>query len=205
MSNRSDATLYTNSMSRIRQRVDLIEKVFKGSMDLDSDAFTAELIFLQFRKILEEMAFPSLAANKEKYSEAHATFSQHWNASRILEAVSKLNPGFYPIPLGAPTWNGEIHFEPIDSGFLTEDEFAILYQASSEVLHTRNPYREGDPTIHVKYTVGEWISRIQTLLSWHQVVLLDGGSWIVHIPPRGPVQAFPTQPADAPGVNTSEG
>ena len=128
------------------------------------------------------MAFSSLVANKEKYSETNAKFSEHWNASRILDTMRKLNPGFYPVPLEAPIWNGHAHhFEPINEGFLTEDDFATLYQASSEVLHTRNPYRESDPTIQVKYTVAEWISRIQALLSWHQVVLLDGGSWVVHI------------------------
>jgi hypothetical protein len=203
MSDRKDATLYVNSMSRIRQRVDLIEKVFTGQVNLDADAFVGEVIFLQFRKILEEMAFSSLIANKEKYSEANAKFSEHWNAARILETVRKLNPGFYPIPLEAPTWNGHAHhFDPIDDGFLTEADFATLYQASSEVLHTRNPYCKGDPTIQVRYAVGEWISRIQTLLSWHQVVLLDGGSWVVHIPPTGPVQAFPTELADAADVTT---
>jgi hypothetical protein len=197
MSSNSDAALYANSMSRIRERVELIEKVYTDAIDLGSDAFRAELIFLQFRKILEEMAFSSLVANKDKYSELNAKFAEHWKAERILEAVKQINPDFYPIPLEAPTWNGQVHhFEPIREGFLTTEDFGILYQASSEVLHTRNPYKGGDTTIQVKYKVPEWISRIQCLLSWHQVTLVDGGSWVVNIPPAGPVQTYPTSPVD---------
>jgi hypothetical protein len=69
MPSNSDATLYVNSMSRIRECVELIEKVFTDAIDLGSETFRAELIFLQFRKMLEEIAFSSLAANKDKYSE----------------------------------------------------------------------------------------------------------------------------------------
>jgi hypothetical protein len=197
MPSNSDATLYVNSMSRIRERVELIEKVFTDAIDLGSETFRAELIFLQFRKMLEEIAFSSLAANKDKYSELNARFAEHWNAKRILEAVKQINPDFYPIPLEAPTWNGRVHhFEPVSDGFLTMEDFAILYQASSEVLHTRNPYKVGDLTIQVKYRVPEWISRVQRLLSWHQVTLLDGGSWVVNIPPEGGVHAYPTRPVD---------
>jgi hypothetical protein len=124
------------------------------------------------------------------------------NRGRRAEA----QPRLLSIPLEVPTWKGHAHhLEPINEGFLTVDDFATLYQASSEVLYTRNPCREDDPTIQVKYTVAEWISGIQALLSWHEVVLPDGGSWVVHIPPTGPVQAFPKQPADAPGANTRDG
>jgi hypothetical protein len=197
MSANSDAILYANSMSRIRERVGLIEKVFTDAIDVGSEAFRAEIIFLHFRKILEEIAFSSLVANKEKYSELNAKFAEHWKAERILETVKQINPDFYPVPLEAPTWNGRVrHFELIGSGFLTMEDFTVLYQASSEVLHTWNPYKEGDPTIQVKYTVPEWISRIQCLLSWHQVTLLEGGAWVVNIPAVGPVHTYPTRPID---------
>jgi hypothetical protein len=57
MSSNSDAALYANSMSRIRERVELIKKVYTEAIDLGSDAFRAELIFLQFRKVLEGWLF----------------------------------------------------------------------------------------------------------------------------------------------------
>jgi hypothetical protein len=188
-----DIQIYTNSMSRIRQRINFVQGVNANQPDLGSAVFKGELMFLQLRKVLEEIAFSSLAANKAKYSELHDTFSTHWNAKKILAKLAELNPEFYPLPMQAPVEiaPGHKHSEPVLDGFMTKPEFVDLYQISSEVLHTRNPYKEGDPAIQAKYTIDEWIARIQKLLSWHRAQLLDGSIWIVNIPGEGPVQTWP--------------
>lgn len=55
-----------------------------------------------------------------------------------------------------------------------------LYDGSAEVLHCRNPYPPEDPTINVKYTVADWLSRIKALLSWHLVqIVYVQGLWVV--------------------------
>jgi hypothetical protein len=119
------ARLYANSMSRVRQRVDLVQRVLGREFELGSEAFDAELVYLQFRKILEEIAFSSLAANKTEYSALHANFAKHWKAEKILQELENLNPNFYPQPLESPTSApGLHHFEQLSSGFLTRDEFA---------------------------------------------------------------------------------
>jgi hypothetical protein len=84
----------------------------------------------------------------------------------MLGFVEKVNPNFYPIPLKPPqaTATGYKFFDRISDGFLTEDDFVTLYDGSAEVLHCRNPYTPGDPTINVKYAVDEWSRRIKLLL-----------------------------------------
>jgi hypothetical protein len=77
---------------------------------------------------------------------------------------------------------------------MTPDEFVTLYEAASEVLHTRNPYKEGDMVIQAKYTVEDWVARIQRLLSWHNVQLLSGGVWVVNVSATGDVHAYPAAP-----------
>jgi len=184
-------------MARIRQRINVVQTIMSGGIKIDHADQTAELIFVQFRKTLEEIAFASLSANKEKYSEVHANFSKHWRAKDMLAVVDTVNPNFYPIPLPAPVEAapGLKHFgEPLTDGFLTRDDFVLLYDRSSEALHTRNPYKEGDPTINIKYTVQEWVSRFQRLLSLHCVTLLNGGRWIVNIPCEGSVHVYPANP-----------
>jgi hypothetical protein len=79
---------------------------------------------------------------------------------------------------------------------MTQDEFVELYQVSSQVLHSRNPYDGSDPTIQAKYTVAEWVTRIQRLLSWHNIELIDETRWLVNIPPEGNVQAWPAAPTN---------
>jgi len=135
--------------------------------------------------MLEEIAFASLSANSEKYSEVHVNFSKHWRAKDMLAVMGKVNPNFYPVPLPASVETSPGHKNvagPLTDGFVTRDDFVLLYKYSFEALHTRNPYKEGDTTIHIKYTVQEWVARFRRLLSWHNTELLNGDRWIVNIP-----------------------
>ena len=78
----------------------------------------------------------------------------------MLNELENVNPGFYPVAAEPPkeTSPGFKHFDRLPAGFMTRGEFAKLYKHSSEVLHTRNPYKEGDSTINIGYTVrfGRW-------------------------------------------------
>jgi hypothetical protein len=180
-------------MERVRRHVHTADQVFAGKIDtLDRD-LNAELIFLHFRKALEEIAFASLSANREKYSAARAGFATEWSARRMLGFVEKVNPNFYPIPLKPPqeTVPGHKFFDRISDGFLTKDDFVTLYDGSAEVLHSRNPYAPGDPIINVKYTVYEWSRRIKLLLGWHFVQIVDvQGLWVIQVPNGGTVRGF---------------
>ncbi len=193
----TDVQIYCDCMARIRHRINVVQTIMSGGIKIGHADQTAELIFIQFRKTLEEIAFASLSANKEKYAEVHANFSKHWRAKEMLAVMDTVNPNFYPVPLPAPieTAPGHKHFgEPLTDGFVTRDDFAFLYKCSSEALHTRNPYKEGDPTINIKYTVQEWVVRFQRLLSWHCATLLNGDRWVVNIPCEGNVHVYPATP-----------
>ena len=91
-------------------------KIDTGHRDLN-----AELIFLHLRKALEEIAFASLSANREKYSAARAGFATEWNARRMLGFIEKVNANFYPIPLKPPqeTAPGHKFFARVSDGYLT--------------------------------------------------------------------------------------
>ena len=191
----SDAQIYCDCMVRIRHRINVVQTIMSGGIKIGHADQTAELIFVQFRKTLEEIAFATLSANKEKYAEVHANFSKHWRAKDMLAVMDSVNPNFYPVPLQAPiqTAPGQKHFEPLTDGFVARDDFVHLYNCSSEALHTRNPYKEGDPTINIKYTVQEWIARFQRLLSWHYATLLNGDVWVVNIC-EDAVHVYPATP-----------
>jgi len=185
-------------MARIRSRINIVQAIVSKGTKIGHPDQAYELIFVQFRKTLEEIVFASLSANKEKYSEVHSNFSKHWRANDMLTVMDKVNPNFYPVPLPPPveTAPGHKHFgEPLTDGFLTRDDFEVLYKCSSEALHTRNPYRVNDPTINIKYTVQEWVTRFQRLLSWHSVTLLNKDRWIVNIPCEGVIYVYPVTPA----------
>jgi len=147
---------------------------------------------------LELVAFASLAANKGAYAKASPKFAEEWRAKQILEKIEKINPGFWPMALNEPEEisPGRKHFSRPDNGFLSKAEFARLYDVASEVIHTRNPFTGKNPTINTKYSVEEWIARLQRLLTWHRVGLVGGTMWVVHIPEKGDVQVWPAAPLD---------
>jgi hypothetical protein len=188
--------MYCNQMAEVRQRISLIQSVLAKAISTGTEAFDIELIFIQFRKTLELIAFSSLCANKTAYSAAHAKFDTHWRAKAMLDELEKVNPDFYPVPLDPPQEisPGQKHFPRPAEGFMTKDEFASLYNSCGDVLHTRNPFTTKDPVINIGYSVQEWVARIQRLLGWHAMFLLDGGKWVIHIPPEGNVQAWPASP-----------
>ena len=91
----SDEQIYCNCMARIRNRLNIVNDVLNGRIAAKHSDVVAEIIFIQFRKSLEELAFASLSANKDVYSAVHAKFAVHWRANDMLEELAKVNPGFY--------------------------------------------------------------------------------------------------------------
>jgi hypothetical protein len=187
----SNIDIYCENMAVVRNRINKVQTMIGGQMgtgDLDMDT---ELIFLQFRKVIEGIVYALLSANKAEYSAQHAKFADHWRAKDMLAEMEAINPRFFPIPLLPPVArsSGIKHFEAVRDGFLTRDEMVFLYDGSSGVLHARNPYSTKPQMIDVKYDVQEWVRRFQKLLSVHVVLLVNGDAWLTEIPGTGPVRS----------------
>jgi hypothetical protein len=177
-------------MAAIRDRINKVQTIMSGRMGTRDKDMDAELIFTQFRKVAEEMAYAFLAANKIEYSAKHSDISTVWKAKELIKRLNAVNPNFYPVGLLAPLVYvpGFRHYERVPDGYLTKGDFSVLYQGSSGVLHVRNPYSTKHPVINVKYTVQEWVSRIQKLLSLHFVQIATGDVWLARVPGEGPIQ-----------------
>jgi hypothetical protein len=183
-------------MERVKHHVKIIEDAFAGSIITvghpDHITLLTEVIFLHFRKALEEIAFASVSANREKYAAARPRYATEWNGRRILGFVEKVNPDFYPIPLQPPITgtDGVKHLERMEEPFMTRYDFEKLYDAAAEILHTPNPFSE-QKVINTHLTVQEWITRIQRLLGWHFITITDlQGVWCVQVPADGPTRGF---------------
>ena len=198
---KSDISLYCECIARVRRHISISDTVLAGVVGTGHRDLNEELVFLHFRKALEELAFASLSANRERYSAARAGFATEWNARRMLGFIEKVNPNFYPIPLKEPREiaPGKKYFDRVEQGFLTKEQFVRLYDDSAELIHCRNPYASGDAT-SVKHSPEDWSKRFKALLSWHLVQLVDvTGIWVVRVPNEGPVTAFMAA-ADGPFV-----
>lgn len=188
----SDENKYGGCMEEVKQRLAVVQSLGLGHITTGLITFDIEIAFLNLRKTLELIAFSSLIANRKQYSTAHANFETHWKAKDMLSAVEKLNPEFYPMPVHPPRTlpDGTKRVEPVKDGYLTRDEFALLYDRSSELLHSRNPFTSKNPYVNVGHSAKEWVSRIQRLIGLHVVCLTDGRRWIVQVEEGQPVHVW---------------
>jgi hypothetical protein len=197
---RSDTEIYCACMGDLLQRLQLIRSICVRTLTTGHELFDGELVFLQFRKILEQLAFASLAANKEAYAAARAKFAGDWRAKKILDYVESLNPEFYPQPFTIGSFSiesGHRHFQfkPLEGGFLTKEEFAELYEYCTDILHARNPYSGGSTIINTRLSALEWLDRIERLISLHRVRLISGACWLGAVPDKdGKVHTYTAEP-----------
>ena len=161
--------MYCDLMEDIKRRIKLITRFTSGELQLDSEQFVYECVSVQLRKVLELIAFGSLCANKAKYAQVHGDFAKHWNAKRLLKNLGDVHPGFYPKPMrfSHTKPDGTKLLNRANRGFLTQDEFVVLYDKCSQVIHVRNPFSKLEPRIDFVRRVDQWVGRVQQLLDLH--------------------------------------
>lgn len=181
--------LYAQQMREIKRRIEVIDFfLLKGGNALYKPT-TIESVCLQFRKILELIAFSSLIANKERYAAAYTKFASNWNAELLLKDLRRVNPKFYPIPIDErPSERPGVTSDliPLVDGFLTEDDFVSVYKQCGGMLHAANPYGSKIGHHFFEKAFPSWRTKIIRLLNSHEVHFVDDtGIWIIHMQEDG--------------------
>ena len=172
-------------MKEVKLRMAVLEFFGSGKGHALYQPSTVESCCLQIRKILELIAFGSLAANKDIYSAAYEKFASHWHAGRLLRDLERINPNFYPKPIvEVPSKTPGVVNELQERGpdYLTKAEFEKLYDECGAIMHSRNPY--GQPVDYVWYQqqLREWYRKIMNLLNSHQIHLVHHpGFFLIHM------------------------
>ncbi|MFN4025502.1 MAG: hypothetical protein ACK4MQ_11775 [Hyphomonas sp.] len=194
-SNPSAISRYCDCMEDLKARLALIKRMTEGYSPLGTEGLDGEVVCLQLRRILEQIAFGSLLAHRETYEAAHKDLEKVWRAKSLLSRLEQLHPDYYPLPLRETPDKpkGELNFEPIKDGFLTPDEFIFLYDTASSGIHTWNPFKVAARVINFERSIAEWIGRVQRLLSVHLVRFVGKDEvWLVQMQagPEGKVHAY---------------
>ena len=162
------AKLYCTLMEDAKQRLALVRQLVEGSISTTRTEFDTELACLSLRRVLELIAFSSLAANKAEYELHYPEFDIHWKAEKILLKLALVNPDFYPVPV---TTEGNNHLSPSTKECLSKEQFSFLYNKCSDVIHTWNPYRKEPRTVNFERPLGEWAELIWNLLGVHYLTI----------------------------------
>ena len=198
--------VYLTAMEDIKARLLIVKQIIAGRSPLEDEGLDGEIVCLMLRKVLEQIAFASLAAHKDAYSAVHSDADYTWRAKRLLERLVQIHPKFWPLavrPSTKPQPEGHHHFDTVDD-HLTQDDFVFLYDTTSGALHTWNPYKDGPRVLNFKRSIADWVERIIALLNMHWIQLLGSDeSWLIQMdsPEDHKVHAFKAQavnPEDAP-------
>jgi hypothetical protein len=177
-------SLYCSYMREVKERLIVIQRKVNENSDEPFSFVQPELLAINFRKILELIAFSTLSANKELYAKVHSNFARHWNAKRLLNSLESVNPAFYPRPV-TPTRDQEsgiIHLEDIPDGFLNKSDFIRLYDMCGVILHVSNPFGNPNWPDGSMFSIGAWCDLIWKLLETHLVEFADrGGIWLIEM------------------------
>lgn len=197
----ANLVMYCNCMEEVKLRLAVVLSVVERRLAVGREDFDAELVCVHLRKTLELIAFASLTANKDRYAQTHENFVSHWNAKKLLANLEKVHPEFYPKPVTFSHQDnkGVKHLSDVQNGFLTRDEFVTLYDKCSEILHSWNPFRTDPRVVSFGYSIGDWITRIQRLLVFHSMRLVDSEDvWLIYMqhPEDGKVHALPAKPVE---------
>ncbi len=181
--------LYAEQMREIKRRTDVIDYFLKEKGHALYKQTTIESICLQFRKILELIAFSSLIANKPQYSAIHKNFETHWNAELLLKDLSRVNPDFYPKPLKeTPSAIEGVKNDLIDitDGYLTQKDFIHIYKKCGGMLHALNPYGSKTGPHYFEKSFPVWLKKLISLLNCHRVHLIGQTNfWLFHMKESG--------------------
>ena len=95
-----DQHVYIKCMNGIKDRFQILELVNTDTNEgKNVDLASAELAFLQMRKIYEAISFSALAANKAQFEKIWKKYSKEWNLASVLDRIRKLNPDYIPVPI----------------------------------------------------------------------------------------------------------
>jgi len=122
---------YCDLMEEIKRRIEVIDVLRSADFQSLPRIAKVESIALQFRKILELIAMGSLVANREALASASNSFASEWNAKRILAAIHKVNPDFYPrAVLEKPGSNPKVLHDLVDR----TDDVLTRKDSSSSIM-----------------------------------------------------------------------
>ena len=180
-----DIVKYCNLMEEIKRRTAVISALGSGRVVILFKATTIELVYLQFRKILELIALGSLVANKEEFSKAYGDFAKCWNAQYLFKDIERVNPDFYPRPIvevPAKQPGFKMDWQDKKEGFLTKEEFLKLYEKCGAIMHAGNPYGSRVDYGYYERNIKGWFGKIIGLLNSHTIRLLkDPNLYLVHM------------------------
>jgi hypothetical protein len=177
------ANLWADLLEEAKGRIASIDAAISGSCGLPAP-LVLEYSYLQIRMLCELIALGCLIAHGDIAATHTVTLQTAWAADKIIWRLGKLHPNFYPHPIRLSVSPQHVHFDRLESGFLTKGELLNLYNKKcGDKLH-RSSLKDLLATTQQTQTpnfadIVYWRNKIALLLNQHHIASVDNLSHFI--------------------------
>jgi hypothetical protein len=173
---------YASLLDEAMGRINCVDAAVTGRLGL-SPALVREFSYLQIRMLCEVVSLGCLVAHGDIAETQSGALQKEWSANRIINRLGSLHPNFYPHPIRLTFAPGHVHFDRVESGFLTKAELLRLYRKCGSILH-RASLENLVPNANERHSpdftdVVEWTNKIIKLLDQHHIASVDNLSHFI--------------------------
>jgi hypothetical protein len=174
--------LYASLLGELKVRLLWIDHTLSGEIGLHGQV-AEEFCFLQLRLVAELIAIASLVAHGDIEATRSAKLQKAYEADRILNALEKLHPDFYPRPaVHTMLGPGRHHFDWFEGPSLAKPDLVALWRRCGGILHKGGLAAlvvPGQRTDFNRDEVEGTVLRIRNLLSTHAIRGFDERSYSI--------------------------
>ena len=167
---KASSTYMPRSWRKQRVEFEAIDQMLLQRQTVLADQLTREFCALQLRMLCELIALGCLVAHGDIPATRTSKLVGTPYADRIMAALDRLHPEFYPRPV-RQTGHG---VEDVTTGSLSKDELVKLVGICGNALHRGSAKKLLRPQTLPRDDIIEWAQKIRTLLDIHWFTLSDG-------------------------------
>lgn len=134
------AKTYASLMGHVKFRLEILRSSIDSAENVkqhEHSVITAEIAYLQVRKICETLALSTLCAHNQLPETNSNKFVKNYNAEAIFGMLSKVNDNGFPLAV-RPINGGEKQFSIITEGMMTRSDLKKIYNQCHLILHNGN-------------------------------------------------------------------
>ncbi|MGB6348983.1 MAG: hypothetical protein WBG10_03050 [Pseudolabrys sp.] len=172
--------LYVNMLTEAAARTNFIKEVLNKKIEIPTrPAF--EICYLQLRMLCELIAIGCLAAHGDIPATRSGKMRSAWAADRILGALEKLHPKFFPVPMKVRKINSKTVLLPRGEISITKADVLTLYRRCGDILHRGSiEGMDWQKTHESEFDqIGEWALKIGELIKSHTISLHNSENTLI--------------------------
>jgi hypothetical protein len=179
---RAASTLYASLLDEAKIRIASIDAAINGRTGLPV-ALVQEYSYLQLRMLCELIALGCLTAHGEIRATQAIKLQKEYAADKIIKRLQEIHPDFYPHAIRISVVAGHLHFDSLESGFLTKAELIKLYAKCGDRLHRGSRKKLLSITQQTEppnfADIAGWTNKIIALLNQHRIASFDNLSYFI--------------------------